>query len=67
VSDPESAASLTGGGFSNVFALPDYQRKAVEEFYKFHKPPYGADQYNNSQNARGIPVGLQAGLKRFCG
>ncbi|KAJ6476257.1 subtilisin-like protein [Mycena sanguinolenta] len=55
VFDPESAASLTGGGFSNIFALPEYQRSAVEEYYKFHKPPYGADQYNNSQRARGIP------------
>ncbi|KAF8183800.1 Pro-kumamolisin, activation domain-containing protein [Mycena galopus ATCC 62051] len=55
VFDPESAASLTSGGFSNVFALPDYQKAAVEEYYKFHKPPYGADQYNNSQRARGFP------------
>ncbi|KAJ6542704.1 peptidase S8/S53 domain-containing protein [Mycena capillaripes] len=55
VLDPESAASLTGGGFSNIFALPDYQKKAVAEFYEFHNPPYGADTYNNSQKARGIP------------
>ncbi|KAF7345103.1 Subtilisin-like protein [Mycena venus] len=55
VFDPESAASLTGGGFSNIFALPDYQKKVVEEFYKFHAPPYGSDRYNNSQRARGIP------------
>ncbi|KAF8183780.1 peptidase S8/S53 domain-containing protein [Mycena galopus ATCC 62051] len=55
VFEPESAASLTSGGFSNIFALPDYQKAAVEEYYKFHNPPYGADQYNNSQRARGIP------------
>ncbi|KAJ7353612.1 peptidase S8/S53 domain-containing protein [Mycena albidolilacea] len=55
VFDPESAASLTGGGFSNIFALPEYQKKAIEEYYKYHEPPYGADRYNNSQRARGIP------------
>ncbi|KAJ7260957.1 peptidase S8/S53 domain-containing protein [Mycena haematopus] len=55
VSDPESAASLTGGGFSNIFALPEYQKKAVGEFYEFHRPPYGAERYDNSQRARGIP------------
>ncbi|KAJ7260955.1 peptidase S8/S53 domain-containing protein [Mycena haematopus] len=55
VSDPESAASLTSGGFSNIFALPEYQKKAVGEFYEFHRPPYGAERYNDSQRARGIP------------
>ncbi|KAJ6542703.1 subtilisin-like protein [Mycena capillaripes] len=55
VRDRESAASLTGGGFSNIFGLPNYQKKAVEKFYKLHKPPYGSDRYNNSQRARGIP------------
>ncbi|KAK7055138.1 peptidase S8/S53 domain-containing protein [Favolaschia claudopus] len=55
VFDPETAAALTGGGFSNIFALPAYQKKAVEKYYKFHEPPYGADRYNNSRKARGIP------------
>ncbi|KAJ7657918.1 peptidase S8/S53 domain-containing protein [Mycena polygramma] len=55
VYDPESAASLSGGGFSDIFALPDYQQKAVANYYKDHKPAYGADRYNDSQRARGIP------------
>lgn len=45
----------TGGGFSNVFALPDYQVNAVKSWFREHPPPYGADRFNNSQRTRGIP------------
>jgi tripeptidyl-peptidase-1 len=54
--NPESTAPLTGGEFSNIFALPEYQQKAVGECYKYHEPPYGVDRYNISPRARGIPV-----------
>ncbi|KAJ7875391.1 hypothetical protein B0H14DRAFT_3549050 [Mycena olivaceomarginata] len=53
--NPESTAPLTGGEFSNIFALPEYQQKAVGECYKYHEPPYGVDRYNISPRARGIP------------
>jgi tripeptidyl-peptidase-1 len=46
VFNPESTAPLTGGGFSNTFALSEYQEKAVGECYKYHEPPYGVDRYN---------------------
>lgn len=46
---------LSGGGFSNVFALPDYQATAVKSWFSSHPPPYGADRFNNSQRTRGIP------------
>ncbi|KAJ7032018.1 hypothetical protein C8F04DRAFT_1262398 [Mycena alexandri] len=49
--DPESAASLTGGGFSNIFALPDYQQPAVETFYKHHK---STDRCNNLEGPEGF-------------
>lgn len=46
---------FSGGGFSNVFPLPNYQNKAMATYYQNHKPPYGADRYNNSQAVRGFP------------
>ncbi|KAJ7185816.1 peptidase S8/S53 domain-containing protein [Mycena filopes] len=55
VHDPESAASLAGGGFSGIFPLPAYQKRAVGHFFEHHKPPYGPDRYNDSQGTRGIP------------
>lgn len=58
VADPESACEqviFSGGGFSNVFAMPSYQQQAVGTYLDRHAPPYGAAQYNNSGVARGFP------------
>lgn len=58
VTAPEEACEtviFSGGGFSNVFALPDYQKTAVRSWFANHPPPYGADRFNNSQNTRGFP------------
>ncbi|OHW92825.1 pro-kumamolisin [Colletotrichum incanum] len=58
VHTPESACEkviFSGGGFSNVFALPDYQKKMMEDYYAKNAPPYGADRYNNSRAVRGFP------------
>jgi tripeptidyl-peptidase-1 len=51
VYDPESAVYdpaghpyhvnySSGGGFSNVYAIPDYQKSAVATFFNDHDPPY---------------------------
>lgn len=45
----------SGGGFSNVFAMPSYQSSAVATYFSAHKPTYTATQYNNSQTVRGFP------------
>ena len=58
VFDVEEAAEtviFSGGGFSNVFPLPDYQSAAVKGFFKNSPPPYGSDRFNNSQMTRGYP------------
>ena len=58
VLQPEEAAELviySGGGFSNVFGTPSYQKSAVETYFAEHKPSYGSDRYNTSQTSRGIP------------
>ncbi|OBR08485.1 Pro-kumamolisin [Colletotrichum higginsianum IMI 349063] len=58
VHTPESAcqkAIFSGGGFSNIFAVPDYQKKMMDEYYATNAPPYGADRYNNSRTVRGFP------------
>ncbi len=46
---------FSGGGFSNLFALPEYQAQAVNSWFTKHPPPYGADRFNNSKMTRGIP------------
>ncbi|CAK4032377.1 probable tripeptidyl-peptidase 1 precursor [Lecanosticta acicola] len=56
--EPEQACETviySGGGFSNVFPLPDYQSSAVKSWFENHPPPYGADRFNNSQQTRGFP------------
>ncbi|CZR58166.1 probable tripeptidyl-peptidase 1 precursor [Phialocephala subalpina] len=58
VTQPEEAAEsviYSGGGFSNVFSLPSYQKSAVSTYFAQHKPSYGPDRYNTSQQSRGIP------------
>ncbi|KUJ08102.1 subtilisin-like protein [Mollisia scopiformis] len=42
------------GGFSNVFALPEYQASAVKEYMEKYAPDYPG-QYNNSGTVRGFP------------
>lgn len=58
VRTPESACErviFSGGGFSNVFAMPSYQEKAVGTYFAEHAPPYGAERFNNSKVVRGFP------------
>ncbi|KAF8576121.1 subtilisin-like protein [Ramaria rubella] len=58
VNDPEGACEqviFSGGGFSDIFAMPDYQKADVESFLKNHPPPFSAAQFNNSGKARGYP------------
>ncbi|KAK2025215.1 Pro-kumamolisin [Colletotrichum zoysiae] len=58
VHTPESACEkviFSGGGFSNVFPLPDYQKKTMADYYSTNAPPYGADRFNNSRTVRGFP------------
>lgn len=35
--------------------MPSYQADAVSHYLSIHKPPYGADKYNNTGRARGFP------------
>lgn len=75
VFEPESAANdpphnpyrnaySSGGGFSNIFTVPDYQAQAVADYFENHNPPYPYyydGQYNSTggglynRNGRGIP------------
>jgi hypothetical protein len=34
----------SGGGFSNVFPLPEYQKEALEYYYQHFEPNYTAQQ-----------------------
>lgn len=58
VDDPESACAqviFSGGGFSNVFDMPDYQADAVATWFTDFPTDYTSSQFNNSGLARGFP------------
>lgn len=46
---------FSGGGFSEVFPIPDYQAEAVASYLSEFPPPYTAAQFNNSGAARAFP------------
>ncbi|OAV93971.1 hypothetical protein PTTG_09135, partial [Puccinia triticina 1-1 BBBD Race 1] len=56
---PEVALNIldkvTGGGFSDVFPAPWYQKEALKNYIRDHKPPYPSGTYNDSIQARGYP------------
>jgi tripeptidyl-peptidase-1 len=55
---PEAACETvirSGGGFSNTFDMPDYQRGAVASWWKNSPPPYNSDLFNNTERTRGYP------------
>jgi len=57
VHEPESACEqviYSGGGFSNYFALPDYQKKVVHRYMK-NIPSSLNGQYNATGHSRGFP------------
>ncbi|KAE9370890.1 subtilisin-like protein [Stipitochalara longipes BDJ] len=45
----------SGGGFSNQWALPKYQEKAMAYYYDNYTPSYNSSTYNNTQQVRGYP------------
>lgn len=58
ISDPETAVYeqiFTAGGFSNFFAMPEYQKSAVQNFLTNHPPPYPADIWNSTGRSRAYP------------
>ncbi|KAF8879105.1 subtilisin-like protein [Gymnopilus junonius] len=58
VTDPEGACEqviFSGGGFSNIFPMPDYQAAAVNGFLTNHKPPFTSAEFNNSGTVRAFP------------
>ena len=49
VYDPETACEeviYSGGGFSNYFAMPDYQQTAVDYYLTNYYPSYPTDMWN---------------------
>ncbi|KAI0663745.1 subtilisin-like protein [Cubamyces menziesii] len=51
VTDPESACMqviYSGGGFSNVFPMPSWQKSAVESYLSNYPPGYPEGTYNTS-------------------
>lgn len=58
VTDPESASYdriFSGGGFSNYFAIPEYQKSAVQGFLANHPPPYSGEIFNATGGSRAFP------------
>ncbi|PYI00305.1 aorsin [Aspergillus sclerotiicarbonarius CBS 121057] len=50
---PYSVAFASGGGFSNIYDIPDYQAAAVAEYFKNHNPPYPYYEGNASFGKNG--------------
>lgn len=46
---------FSGGGFSDVFEIPDYQADAVASYLANFPPAYTSEQFNNSGAARAFP------------
>lgn len=67
VASPDATNPLldyySGGGFSDVFAMPSYQAKAVTKYLDKYAPKYGSDVFNNSGYARAYPDVSAIGLK----
>jgi len=58
VLDPESACQeviYSGGGFSNYFTMPSYQKNAVSKYLMDSPPSYPPDIYSSSGNVRAYP------------
>ncbi|RFU26803.1 hypothetical protein B7463_g9528, partial [Scytalidium lignicola] len=55
VYDPETSYGGSGGGFSNIFPMPDYQSEAVLNWFKNNPTNYPPGTFNDSRQARGIP------------
>jgi tripeptidyl-peptidase-1 len=64
VSDPESATDFSGGGFSNVFSMPDYQKDAVSRYLQQTTLPFDSSLFHSagraypdiSANGQNIPI-----------
>jgi hypothetical protein len=58
VFEPENACEqviYSGGGFSNYFSIPDYQKHAVQCYLKDYPPPYSKSTYNSTGKSRAYP------------
>ncbi|KAH7908104.1 peptidase S8/S53 domain-containing protein [Hygrophoropsis aurantiaca] len=58
VYEPETACEeviYSGGGFSNYFAMPDYQKEAVAYYLETYPPDYPADIWNSTGMSRAFP------------
>ncbi|KAF8134388.1 peptidase S8/S53 domain-containing protein [Boletus edulis] len=58
VYEPETACEkviYSGGGFSNYFEMPDYQKTAVEHYLTNYHPDYSADIWNSTGKSRALP------------
>lgn len=56
--EPENACNqviYSGGGFSNYFGMPDYQKAAVEGYLAANPISYSKDIYNSTGTSRAYP------------
>ncbi|TGO42774.1 hypothetical protein BHYA_0005g00390 [Botrytis hyacinthi] len=75
VFEPESAANdlkgqpyrdaySSGGGFSNVYGIPSYQKEAVASYFKNHNPSY---PYYEATAGSNISIGANGGIYNRAG
>jgi len=62
VASPNGPTSYySGGGFSNIFPAPSWQKKAVDRYLKHYSPKYNESVFNHT--GRGFPDVSALGLK----
>ncbi|EDO01044.1 hypothetical protein SS1G_03518 [Sclerotinia sclerotiorum 1980 UF-70] len=61
---PYSRAYSSGGGFSNVYETPSYQKEAVAAYFAHHNPPY---PYYKATAGSNVTLGANGGLYNRAG
>ncbi|KAF7959745.1 hypothetical protein EAE96_001354 [Botrytis aclada] len=61
---PYSSAYSSGGGFSNVYEIPSYQKEAVASYFKNHNPSY---PYYEATAGSNISIGANGGVYNRAG
>ncbi|KAF7909907.1 uncharacterized protein EAF01_003625 [Botrytis porri] len=61
---PYNSAYSSGGGFSNVYKIPSYQKEAIASYFKNHNPSY---PYYEATAGSNISIGANGGVYNRAG
>ncbi|KAM0318569.1 hypothetical protein ACHAO8_001660 [Botrytis cinerea] len=64
IGQPYARAYSSGGGFSNVYEIPSYQKEAVASYFKNHNPSY---PYYEATAGSNVSIGANGGVYNRAG